>query len=84
MKIRFTWGSLIAVATVATGAIAQYGPTVAAISPKAGGIIMTIGAILGLVTKSVASFNSDSIPAANKVVAGPIVLEKTGPLKSAS
>lgn len=79
-KIRFTWGNVLAAATIAPGLIKEIAPDVIAISPAMGTKLLSVGAIIGLVTKGMASFNHGSIPDDKKYEAGPIVLEKTGPL----
>lgn len=81
-KIRFTWGNMIAIATTAAGLIKEAAPQLMVLVPGTGSKIVAIGAVIGLVTKGALSFNHDQIPEENKVQAGPIMVEKTGPLKS--
>lgn len=81
MKLRFTLGNIIAAATTATGLIKAAAPDLVAISPAVGQKLVAAGAVIALVTKGMASFNHDNIPDDKKLELGPIVLEKTGPLK---
>lgn len=81
-KIRLTWGNVLAIAATTVGTITEVAPDVIAVSPTVGHYILTAGALIGLVTKAAATVNHDRIPAAQKVDVGPIVLEKTGPLKT--
>lgn len=82
MKIRFTFGNVLGVLTGAAALVVNNSTAVQAISPVGGGKLIAASALILGVTKGVFSHNSDQIPTDNKVEAGPIVLEKTGPLKT--
>jgi hypothetical protein len=79
-KIRLTFGNVLAALTIALGLIQEIAPDVIAISPAMGAKLLSIGAIIGLVTKGMASFNHDLIPDNKKLHLGPVVVERTGPL----
>lgn len=80
-KIRFTLGNIIAIATTAAGLIKEAAPQLMVLLPGSGSKIVAAGATIALVTKGVASFNHDSIPDDKKSEAGPVLFERTGPLK---
>lgn len=81
MKIRFTLGNIIALGTMATGLITTYAPNITLLSPKIGAQLIAVGGVIALVTKGLASFNHEQIPEAKKIEVGPVILEKTGPIK---
>lgn len=80
-RIRLTFGNVLGLLTTAAGIIVNNSAAIAAISPVSGGKIVGAGTIILGVTKALVTTNHDSIPEDKKVEAGPIVLERTGPLK---
>lgn len=81
-KIRLTWGNVLGILTTAAGFVVNNSSTIAALSPVGGGKLITAGALVLGATKAIVSYNHDNIPDNKKVDVGPVVLEKTGPLKS--
>lgn len=81
-KLRFTWGNVLGVVTAAAGIVVNNSDAVAALSPVSGGKLVSAAVLILGATKGLLSFNHDSIPENKKVEAGPIVLEKTGPLNT--
>lgn len=81
MKLRFTWGNLLGLATMAAGVVVNNSAAIQTLSPVGGGKLIAASAVILGVTSNLLSHNADLIPDANKTTLGPVVLEKTGPLK---
>lgn len=81
MKLRFTLGSIIGLVTTAAGIIVSHDQVINLVTNSLGGKAVALGATILMVAKGVLSFNHDQIPDNKKAEAGPVVFEKTGPLK---
>lgn len=81
-KLRLTIGNIIGLATVAAGFIVNHAAIITAVTSSNGGKLAGLGAVVLTISKGILSFNADSIPNDKKLQAGPIVVEKTGPLKT--
>lgn len=79
MKIRLTFGNVIAILTTAAGAIAAHEQLITLVTSSIGGKAIAVGGALLAISKGFLSFNSGSIPEHKKATLGPVVLEKTGP-----
>jgi hypothetical protein len=81
-KIRFTIGNVVGVLSGVAGVIVDNSTAVAALSPVGGGKLIAAAALILGASKGLLSFNHESIPDDKKISAGPVVLEKTGPLNN--
>ena len=81
MKIRFTLGNIIGLVTAGAGVIAAHEQVINLVANTIGGKAVAVGVTVLAIARGVLSFNHQQTPEHLKMNAGPILFEKTGPLK---
>lgn len=82
MKIRFTLGNIVGAATAVAGFVVNNVDAInTVVGAHTGGILIAAGTLILAVSKNLVTHQAHNIPEAKKVEAGPVVFEKTGPLK---
>lgn len=81
MKIRLTLGNIIGLVTAGAGAIAAHEQVINLVANTLGGKAVAVGVTVLAIARGIVSFNTQHTPEHLKVDAGPLVFEKTGPLK---
>lgn len=81
MKIRLTLGNILGTLVAGAGYVVGHADALASLAPKVAGPLVMVGTVILSMSKGIISHSPEQIPKDEKSEAGPVVFQKTGPLK---